>query len=407
MKRKHLILTGSLVLCVGLWALFFTCTHTEKKGAVEFKEISLAELPALSCQKVSGIIKAIDISVSILEKGKKDHVSILNKKIDTKALVNGLLSLKERLKEGQGLMTAIKDLFFIYELVENGKRNRLLVTGYYQPELQGSINRDDMFTVPVLSRPLDLIGARLKDFGKDLPGVTLWGRVEGQRFLPYYERKEIQHRFKELPELYPVLCWLRSQVDLLELQIQGSGIVKLGSERRFIHYAASNGLPYTSLGKLLLKKGILSPGDLDWPSIRRWAETHPEKFDKLLARNKRYVFFKWERQGPVGCFGHVLVPGVSAAFDRRIFPAGIPLWVSFVFPETRYKPEWMACSPSKRCVGLFVVNHDTGSAITGPFRMDLYIGTGQIAGMLAGKLKHRARMFVLIPKNSIPDNLGE
>ena len=389
---------GLIVLSVGLLTLFFACTHVKEKGGVVLRRVSLEEVPVGSCQEVSEIIKALDNSISILEKSRVNSLSVFDKKIDKQLLVKSLFSLKERLSQGESLKFAIKDLFFIYELVEDGKKGNLLVTGYYQPKFEGAENRDETFNVPVLSVPLDLVGARLRDFGKGLPNITLWGRVEGQRFLPYYERKEIERRLKQRPEQYPVLCWLKSPVDLLELQIQGSGIIQLGNEERFIHYAASNGLPYTSLGKILLKKGILSLEDLDWQSIKRWAEIHPERFDQLLSKNKRYVFFKWEREGPIGCFGKVLVPGVSAAFDRKIFPAGFPFMVTLVIPETRQMPEWMTCKPGGEQVGLFVANHDTGSAIKGPFRMDLYTGTGAKAGFLAGHLKNRARMFVLIPK---------
>ena len=409
MKNKNKILfiiVGSIAVITGLLTLFFykppvKPVKKEKiKKAIELKEVTHLELPPLSCQKLHFIISAIDTSISILQKRDEDFFSFLDKKIKRQSFINSLRALKKDLEQGKDLSSSLRHSFQVFEVVHKDKKDALLVTGYYQPEFFASNSKDQTFKVPVLATPNDLIYARLKDFDGTLPPITLWGRLEDQRFLPYFDREEIERRLAERPEIYPVLCWFKSPVDLLELQIQGSGIVHLDQDARFIHYAASNGRAYTSLGRLLLKKGVLPIEKLDWQSIRQWAEKNPEKFRYFLSKNKRYVFFKWEERGPLGCFGQVLVAGVSAAFDRRVVPPALPVVVDMSFPKLSnlsQGPKWLTCGNLER-IGLFVMNHDTGSAIKGPFRMDLYTGTGSQAGYLAGHLKHRARMFVFIPK---------
>ncbi|NPA93959.1 MAG: hypothetical protein GXO58_00855, partial [Thermodesulfobacteria bacterium] len=309
--------------------------------------------------------------------------------------------LRNKLLGGQKINEAVGSLFDIYEVKRgSSSQGSLLMTGYYQPRLQAAYEKGEGYKVPVLGVPRDLVRVRLRDFDTSLPAIDLWGMVRGQRLLPYYDRKAITWRLKKYPDIYPVLCWLRSPVDLLELQIQGSGIMVMDSgQERFIHYAASNGRPYSSVGRILLKRGLLARKDLDWPSIKAWAEENPKKFHAVLNENQRYVFFKWEKVGPIGCYGKVLVPGVSAALDKAIFPPGILVAVNTALPALNAYPAWLKTKDPEN-ITLFLFNHDTGSAIKGPFRLDLYTGTGSEGGLLAGHLKNKARFFVFIPKRA-------
>lgn len=400
MNKKILVyLTGStLVFLMGL-ALFFVIKHPTTKRPVDIVPVSLKDSFPLDSQSNAHLLKAIGTTVSLLQEKPFDSVKVLGKTVSQRALLNAFLKLDRRLKQGEDLKEAISGIFDVYEVLRQGDEGKLLVTGYYQPEFEASFSKTDEFNVPVLSLPPDLIGVRLRDFDQSLPAMTLWGRIEGQRFLPYFKRHEIEQRFRETPSLFKPLCWLSSPVDLLELQIQGSAIIKVNGKRRFIHYAASNGRPYKSVGKILLKRGFLDKKSLTWPKIRKWANEHPKVFDTILSQNDRYIFFKWEGNGPLGCYGKVLVPGVSAALDKRLFPPGLPLIVKLPLPRLHLDGlNWLRAR-SGQPISLFVINHDTGSAIKGPFRMDLYTGTGQDAGSLAGHMKQRARMFLLFPKS--------
>ena len=400
--QKRLYIIGSLCLFLGLLTLVFSVFHLKGKRerGLTLRRLSLSEIPGPCCQRPQNIKEGIRTSISILSASNKHYFLLFGKKIEKRDFINALKLLEGRLDKGSDLKSALDGIFEPFELVEGGKEGRGLVTGYFQPRLKGSLLRTSDFSVPVLGWPRDLIQVRLWDFDNCLPRRSLWGRLENKRLVPYYSRLEIDKRLKERLESMPVICWLKSPVDLLELQIQGSGIIEAGNETRFIHYAASNGRPYVSLGRLLIKEGILPRKSLDWPSIRKWAEENPGLFNRFLSKNERYVFFKWEKEGPVGCYGRVLVPGVSSAFDRRVFPPALPLLVRLELPETRKSPKWLKGREGEKKT-LFVLNHDTGSAIKGPFRMDLYAGTGEAAGELAGHLKSRARMIVLLPASSL------
>ncbi len=361
------------------------------------KPVDFTRLPSADCQGIGQIEKGIRTSISILEAGRWDTYRLFNRTITKKRLLTALQALEKRLNGGMEVKEALRGLFDPYEVVKGDIEGRPLVTGYYQPVLTGALTRSSGFSVPVLARPDDLIQIRLSDFNRRLPASSLWGRISGKRLVPYYSRKEIDERLENHLGSLPVLCWLKNPADLLELQIQGSGIIETNKGKRFIHYAASNGRPYTSLGRLLLKKKILPLERLDWSSIRAWAEKNPFLFNKLLARNERYVFFKWETVGPVGCYGQVIVPMVSAAFDKSVYPPGLPFLIQLSLPPTSRTVPWLAGKQGGQ-QALLLMNHDTGGAIRGPLRIDLYAGTGRFAGELAGRLKNRARMFVLVPR---------
>jgi len=401
LNKKILAILGSLALFLGVVALIFYLFPPKAERGNVLRRVDFSRVSFSACQDERLVEKAIETSISILKTRREREFPLLGKRIRKEDLLHALNALKSRLEQGDDLAQAMAGLFEFYELERDGEKGRLLVTGYYQPLLHAATEKREGFSVPVLGVPRDLVQVRLRDFDSSLPPKSLWGQVKGNRLVPYYSRLEIDRRIEREPDSLPVLCWLSSPVDLLELQIQGSGIILLENERRFIHYAASNGRPYVSLGRLLLGQGILPEKSLDWPSIRAWAEENPRLFNSFLSKNERYIFFKWEDRGPIGCFGKVLVPGVSAALDRSFFPPGIPLLVTLILPDTRKGPEWLKNGRKGERKTLLVMNHDTGSAIKGPFRMDLYAGTGEAAGELAGHLKSGARMIFLLPTTSL------
>ncbi len=283
-----------------------------------------------------------------------------------------------------------QDEFQLFEVVSPDNSFPVLVTGYFQPVIKARLTRDSFFTYPIYGVPGDLVRVSLRDFDPSLPEQTLWGRVDGHRLVPYPVRREIDSgdRFPHAP----VLAYLPGLVDGLMLQIQGSGILDLGNgTRRFIHYAASNGRPYSSIGKWLVRQGVLNESDADWPGIKAWAEKHPDAFRQAAAHNPRYVFFRWEERGPIGSMGEILSPMVSVALDPGVYP------LSGLF--------FLDVSPQVSSDGAggggfrgFVLNQDAGNAIKGPFRLDLYCGDGDKAGRLAGRLRNRARLFIILAR---------
>lgn len=232
----------------------------------------------------------------------------------------------------------------------------ILVTAYYRPLLAARRRRDARFRYPVYgppSRPVHESRAQI-DAG------ALDGHV-------------------------PVLAWVEDPVDLFFLQIQGSGVLQLGDGDELpIGYAASNGRPYRSIGSLMVEQGRLKPGTASMQAIKAYIHAHPAERDAILHANERYVFFQPSRGGPVGSLGAPLTPGHSIAADPNLYPAGAAAWID---PGPTAPP---GVGPR------LVFIQDTGSAITGPAHVDLFLGTGDEAGALAGRTRARGDLYLLL-----------
>ncbi len=263
---------------------------------------------------------------------------------------------------------------------DNGKAAGLF-TGYYEPELAGSRRQHDHFTVPLLARPRDLVTVDLGRLRPDLGSEQLAGRLVGNRLDPYPARAEIEAG--ALGALAQPLLWLDDPVDAHILQIQGSGRVRLedGTILR-VGVAATNGRKFVGLGTLLAARG--QPGG-SMPAIRAWLEAHPAEAGAVMAGNPRYVFYRLvEGDDPVGGEGVALTPGRSLAVDPRFVPLGVPLWL-----DTN--------APSGQPIRRLVVAQDTGAAIKGPVRGDLFWGAGNAAFEQAGRMKSAGRVWLLLP----------
>lgn len=268
----------------------------------------------------------------------------------------------------------------------------VLVTGYYEPWLEGRRTPDERFKVPVYHRPEDLLTVDLGLFPAAGSQAKLGARVKGNQVVPYYTRGEIAGGALAGKGLE--LLWLEDPVDLFFLQVQGSGKVTLedGSQVR-LQYDAQNGQPYRSLGKALIEKGILAPGEVSLQSIRQFFKDHPDQLS-LLDVNPSYTFFRMEKEGPFGNIGVVLTPGRSIATDARVFPKGAPALLRSRKPVVNGKGEVTGWVPFTR----FVFNQDTGGAITGPGRVDLFWGGGPLAEAAAGRMKEPGELYFLLKR---------
>jgi membrane-bound lytic murein transglycosylase A len=231
----------------------------------------------------------------------------------------------------------------------------------------------------------------LGTFREDLRGKRLAGRVEEGALVPLPDRAAIEKG--ALAKRGLELVWVDSAVDAFFLQIQGSGRVQLaeGGEMR-VGYAAANGHTYTAVGRELVRRSVYKPAEVSMQSIRRWLEQHPSEADGLMDTNASYVFFKEiEGEGPLGAEGVPLTPGRSLAIDLQHWPLGVPLWLEATSPAPRdNEPD----RPLRR----LVIAQDTGGAIRGPVRGDVFWGGGRDAEAIAGKMKNQGRLWVLLPK---------
>jgi membrane-bound lytic murein transglycosylase A len=266
-----------------------------------------------------------------------------------------------------------------------------LFTGYYEPTLYGSRRRGGRFTVPLLARPPDLVTVDLGRFRPDWKGRRIAGRVVAGALEPFPDRAAIDAG--ALAGRHLEIVWVDDPVDAFFLEIQGSGRVELaeGGVLR-LGFAAQNGWPYTPIGRELVARGALKRDEVSLQSIRRWLADHPREAPGVMAKNASYVFFEREEgEGPVGTEGVVLTPGRSLAVDTAFLPLGIPLWIAGTVPSP-------AAAAPDRPLRRLLVAQDTGGAIRGPVRGDVFWGHGEEAAAVAGRMKNPGRLWVLLPK---------
>jgi membrane-bound lytic murein transglycosylase A len=268
-----------------------------------------------------------------------------------------------------------------------------LVTGYYEPLLRGSLRRSERFAVPLYVRPPELVDIDLGAFRDEYEGKRLAGVLDGKRLVPFADRAGLEEGAIAGRGLE--LVWVDDAVDAFFLHIQGSGRVQLdgGGEMR-VGYAAQNGHPYVAIGRELVASGALALGDVTMQSIRAWLEAHPGEAADLMRRNPSFVFFReLEGDGPLGSQGVMLEPYRSIAVDTQFVPLGSLLWLEGAWPSP-------SASEPDRPLQRLVVAQDTGGAIRGPLRADLFCGHGEEAAEVAGRLKHPSRMWLLLPKTA-------
>ena len=284
---------------------------------------------------------------------------------------------------------ALKNFFesrFSPHQVLADKKPEGLFTGYYEASLKGSRTKGGPYQTPLYSRADDLVMVQLGEFRDDLKGRRIAGRVKDGKLTPYESREEIVAG--DWPHNDKVLVWVDDPIDAFFVQIQGSGVVRLndGGVMR-IGYAGQNGHVYYAIGRELIKRGEIEKEEVSLQSIRAWLEAHPDQADEIMNTNQSYVFFKeLKGEGPLGGSGVALTAGRSLAIDRSLLSYGLPLWVDIEAP----------IEGAGRIQHLMVAQ-DTGGAIRGPVRGDVFWGYGETAEKLAGPMKSKGQYWVLLP----------
>ena len=282
--------------------------------------------------------------------------------------------------------------------VRNHRNPVGLFTGYYEPLLQGSRKRHGRFTVPIYARPPELVMVDLGRFRDALKGQRIAGRVVKGDLLPFPDRHAIDAGALAGRKLE--IAWVDDPVGAFFLQVQGSGRVRLedGQELR-VGYAAQNGHPYTAIGRELVARHALAAKDVSLQTIRAWLEAHPDQAREVMERNASYVFFQFFKStrgnGPLGAQGTPLTPGRSLAVDLGQHALGVPVWLVAGAPSPR------PGEPDRKLRRLLVAQ-DTGGAIRGPVRGDVFWGFGPDAEAIAGRMKNRGKMWLLLPKALTP-----
>jgi peptidoglycan lytic transglycosylase A len=279
-----------------------------------------------------------------------------------------------------------------------------LLTGYYEPIIDGSRVPTGEFTAPLYRRPPNLSIAGRQKLGDAFPskGVKVGRRVGRRKLVSYYDRGQIEDGV--LDGWHLEICYVRSQVDVLFAQIQGSARIRLedGTILR-VNYDSHNGFPYTPVGRALIERKVFTKDELSMQRIRDWMTANPEAAKEVRRTNKSYVFFRITGLGPqeeaVGGQGVPLMPGRSIAIDRALHAYGTPFFIAADLPIANEK--------NGIKFRRLMVGQDTGSAIVGPARADIYFGAGVEAGNMAGRIKNLGQFVMLIPRELDPVEAGQ
>ena len=291
----------------------------------------------------------------------------------------------------------VESNYLVYQSSGRDSLREVLFTGYYEPFLQGTVNQNAEYNIPVLTIPDDLIQIDLGLFSEKYKGEKIVGRFTDRTVVPYYDRKEISDR-KGLEGKSRQLAWLKDPVDLFFLQIQGSGRIYLDNGNTInVHYHATNGQPYRSIGKLLIDTEKIPRSEMSMQKIREYLNDHPEEIEDILNYNPSYVFFKTEEDSPLGCLNVRLTPGRSIALDKRIFPLPSLAFIQAKKPLVNADGQIHEWTDFSR----FVSSQDTGGAIRGPGRVDLFWGNGKYARIAAGHMQHTGKLYFLVLKQGV------
>jgi membrane-bound lytic murein transglycosylase A len=272
------------------------------------------------------------------------------------------------------------------------------VTGYYEPVIAGSREANEVYNIPVYRRPSNLFVKGYNQASPDLPNKgPVFRKIGRRKLVPYYDRAQIEDGAIEQRGLE--IVWLKSQTDLLFAQIQGSARVQLedGSTVR-INYDSYNGYPYTPVGRILIDRGIIPKDQMSMQKIREWMEANPADADEVRRQNRSYIFFREvplsDKDEAVGAQGVPLTPGRSIAVDKALHVYGTPFFIQGELP--------IDSATAKTPFHRLMIAQDTGSAIVGPARADLYFGAGTEAGKVSGRLRHNMRFVMLVPRSLDP-----
>jgi membrane-bound lytic murein transglycosylase A len=343
-----------------------------------------------------GLAEAIDRSLQYLQKiDPEREFAFGNDRYSAAHMIRSLDAFKaviETRPSTKAVTEWIKVNCRVYRSTGNDGDDSVLFTGYYEPNLRGSLEPTERYRFPVYAIPEDMLRIDLSSFHPRFSGEQIVARIEDRRVLPYYDREAISYEDR-LRGKAEVIAWVDDRVDLFFLHIQGSGRIFLENGQEInVHYHAANGHPYRSIGRLLIEEGKIDRSQMSMQRIRRYLAQHPEEMRRILTYNPSYIFFRVQEQRPVGALGVPLTPGRSLATDRRLFPDAAVAYAATRQPLIDGSGDIVGWTDLNR----FMVNQDTGGAISGARRADIYWGNGPYAELAAGHLQHPGRLYFLV-----------
>jgi len=397
MKGKFFCLFAAAFLF--LFSSLMPPLHARAGCKASIRPILQESLPAFSDDlEYEGLDNALSKTISWLRKfplGKK--IKIGTDRFAAAALAAGyerFAAFIATRPDRHALAKYIGEYGRVYAPIIDKDPADVLFTGYFEPMLEGSHVRTNRFCYPVYARPDDL--AVLNRPG--IKGKRIIGRYAGKKLVAYYSRREITSK-NVLDDRARVLAWVDDPVALFFLHVQGSGRIRFpGGASVFLHYDITNGLPYKSIGAYLVRKGKIPKDKISMQAIYDYLKAHPEEIDDVLDYNPRYVFFRIAPPGVFGSLGIPLTPGRSVALDSMAAPRGLLLFISSKKPVCNKDAEIVSWTPFSR----FALNQDTGSAIRGLCRADIFWGSGEYARLAAGYMKEAGKLYFIVFDDALP-----
>lgn len=385
-----------LLFGIFLTALYFLIAPEEKQKPANFERVRFHDLDGWQDDDLSKALEAFKISCGrLLEFPDERSFGEFGTAFDWKGTCRASLEI-----DPVAARRFFENRFTALKIIGEDPG---LFTGYYAPLYKGSRVKSEKFSTPLYMVPEDLQNIDLGDFDESLKGRSIIGEVRENKFVPYKDREAIDRGALENKGLE--LVWLEKPEESFFLQIQGSGFIELEDGEIFhVGYAERNGRPYRAIGRFLIESGDIAREDMSLQAIRRWMDENPEKSMQLMWKNPSYVFFrKGEGDKPVGSLGVGLTPGRSLAVDRNYIPLGVPLWLQ-TYQEISSDEGGIINIPD---LNRLVIAQDTGGAIKGKIRGDVYWGIGDLAELKAGPMKDMGTYYILVPNSLVPALLEE
>ena len=374
-----------LILILLSLALYF---EDFNKNSIEEAKVKFSELPGWSSTNILASLQSFEQSCKyVMNEQFLEENKLLEVKIKTDAYIKFCKSLPT-VNTNSKLKKLIEDNFYARYLPSK----KTLFTGYIELEIKGRLEKsitEAPNAVPIFKKPPNILSVNLEKFGEEYKAKKITGMIINNDFIPVPSRKiiENEHLFKD-----HILAYIDDPALAYFLHIQGSGVITLKSgEKLSVGYAGDNGKNYYSIGKELIEDGIIKKEDMSMQAILLWMRNNKLAALELMQKNKRFIFFK-ERNNlepPKGSSGTSVTAMHSAAVDNNFIPYHLPLWIQV---DHFYNDR-----QDKRLTNIFI-SQDTGSAIKGLTRMDLFLGKGIKAEGIAGKLNSKGKIWTLVPK---------
>ena len=341
--------------------------------------------------------KAVALSIHYYEKeGSKGSYCLQDLCYSSQEMIDGLekfLRIIRRNMTMEEVERTIRDEFiFVRAGTARADRN-VLFTGYFEPILEGSLTKTDRFRYPLYKTPDETVIVPVESSDSQDGRDKFVGRLLDGEVVPHFSRQEIDEN-GVLAGRGLEIAWVDNPVALFLLHVQGSGQIRLPEGRLlYVTYDISNGWPYRGLISMMVKKGHLKENEKSYDNMKKFLHDHPKERQALMNYNERYIFFRIVTEGPLGALNLPLVAGRSIATDLYLYPKGALALIKTRKPDfdSQGKISWKSFTR-------FVLNHDTGTAIKGPGRVDLFCGTGETAEKVAGAMKEKGELYFIVKK---------